>query len=456
MRRRRVLIAVGILSILVALAPWRVEAAAPGSSAGQKWVASWAASPHGPYPVGNPTAQPELKFAFPTAEGGANDQTFRLIVKPDLWGHQARLRFSNAFGTQPVTFDAVFVGMQASGGTLVHGTNRAVTFNHGSRVTVAPGGSAWSDPVALGFVKNPADPDLAGRKLGVSFQIVGASGPMTWHAKGLTTSYLTAAGAGAHGKDESDAAFPFTTTSWYFLDALDVMAPADTVVVAAFGDSITDGTASTLNGDDRWSDVFSRRLHAAYGTHVSVVNEGIGGNQVLGPTDYSATKPFAGGPPALARLDRDIFGLSGLSAIIFLDGTNDFGAANAAPEAVVAGVEQLVNRIRAHGGIKIMGATLASFLNSTNGSYGSAENDAKRKAFNAFIRGTTLFDAIVDFDAVTGDPQTGALRAQFQPNSTTGGPGDLLHPNRAGYQAMGNAIDLSLFAPALHKQTAAK
>jgi lysophospholipase L1-like esterase len=187
-----------------------------------------------------------------------------------------------------------------------------------------------------------------------------------------------------------------------------------------------------------------------------VVNEGIGGNQVLGPTDYSTAKPFAGGPSALARLDRDIFGLSGLSAVIFLDGTNDFGAANAAPEAVTAGVEQLVARIRAHGGIKVVGATLASFLNSTNGTYGSAENNAKRQAFNAFIRGTKIFDAVVDLDAVTGDPQTGTLRAQFQPNSTTGGPGDLLHPNRAGYQAMGNAIDLSLFAPASRKQAAAK
>ena len=103
---------------------------------------------------------------------------------------------------------------------------------------------------------------------------------MTWHAKALTTSYLTAPRAGSHGRDETDAAFPFTTTSWYFLDAVDVMAPDDTVVVARFGDSITDGTNSTLNGDDRWPDVLSRRLHSAYGDSVSVVNAGIGGNRV--------------------------------------------------------------------------------------------------------------------------------------------------------------------------------
>ena len=78
---------------------------APGR--GQKWVATWAASPHGPYPSGNASAQPVLEFAFESPERGAVDQTFRLIVKPDLWGAQVRLRFSNTFGTQPVTFDDV-------------------------------------------------------------------------------------------------------------------------------------------------------------------------------------------------------------------------------------------------------------------------------------------------------------------------------------------------------------
>ena len=77
---------------------------APGEAGAQQWVASWTASAHGPYPIGNPTAQPELKFAFPSGEQGARDQTFRLIVKPDAWGSQTRIRLSNAFGTKPVTF----------------------------------------------------------------------------------------------------------------------------------------------------------------------------------------------------------------------------------------------------------------------------------------------------------------------------------------------------------------
>src|SRR5262250_1322838 len=95
---------------------------------GDKWVASWAASAHGPYPVGNPSAQPDQKFAFPTPAAGANDQTFRLIVRPDIWGRQARIRLTNVFGTKPVTFDGVHIGLQMGGPGIVPGTNRPVLF----------------------------------------------------------------------------------------------------------------------------------------------------------------------------------------------------------------------------------------------------------------------------------------------------------------------------------------
>ena len=89
-------------ALLCALCVFCVQALAQQ----QQWVASWVASAHGPYPVGNAVAQPELKFAFPAARDGAANQTFRLIVRPDLWGERWRIRLTNLFGTQPVTFDA--------------------------------------------------------------------------------------------------------------------------------------------------------------------------------------------------------------------------------------------------------------------------------------------------------------------------------------------------------------
>jgi lysophospholipase L1-like esterase len=424
-------------------------ASAGSAQTGQKWVTSWAASVQGPYPVGNPSAQPNLQLVFPSPEAGARDQSFRLIVRPDIWGRQARCRFSNALGTKPVTFDAVFAGLQMSGAALVAGTNRPVSFAGKHSITVAPGQSVWSDPVALSFVRDPASPELAGRKLAISFHVAGESGPMTWHAKALTTSYVTLPGGGMKAQAEDEAAFPFSTTSWYFLDAVDMMMPKDAHAIVAFGDSITDGTASTLNGDDRWPDVLSRRLHAAYGYHAAVVNAGIGGNQVIGPAEYSPQKPFPGGPAAIRRVERDVAGLSGVSAVIWLEGINDFSKnGNATAEAVIEGMRDVVGRLRARvPGVRVIGATVISALGATNAAHGFPEQDAKRKALNDFIRDGGLFDGVADFDPVTLDPQTGGMRAEFVPESTTGGPGDKLHPNRAGYLAMGMAIDLGLLMP---------
>ena len=417
-------------------------AAAAASAAGQaNWVTSWAASVQGPYPAGNPSAQPNLSLVFPSPETGARDQSFRLIVKPELWGAKTRFRFSNALGTQPVTFDGVFIGMQWSGSAVMPGTNRAVKFGGKNAVTVAPGDSVWSDSVALPFVKKGVE--LRGRKLAVSFHVAGDSGPMTWHAKALQSSYVTPPGAGAKGSDLSEDAFPFAVASWYFLDALDMSAPKGVGTIVAFGDSITDGTASTMNGDDRWPDVLARRLDG----RLSVVNAGIGGNQVVGPKEYSPQKPFAGGPSALQRLERDVLTLSGVKAVIWLEGTNDFSKnGNAEADAVIAGMRDGVMRIRAKiPGVKVIGATLTSALGSSSAAHGFELQDEKRKKLNDFIRSSGVFDGVVDFDRATTDTQTGGMKAAFVPDNTVGGPGDKLHPNRLGYQAMGMAIDLSLF-----------
>jgi lysophospholipase L1-like esterase len=194
---------------------------------------------------------------------------------------------------------------------------------------------------------------------------------MTWHAKAMATSYATPRKTGAHSREESGDAFLYSTTSWYFLNAVEVFAPSGTKVVAAFGDSITDGTGSPLKGDDRWPDALARRLHADYGTRVAVVNLGIGGNRVAGPA-YSATRPAPGGPTAVERLEREVLSVAGLTHVIWLQGVNDFsqGGPDMTPETVIAGYKDVVGR-------------------------------------------------------------------------ALGGPGDGLHPNRAGYQAMANAVDLT-------------
>jgi lysophospholipase L1-like esterase len=432
-----------LASLVIALLVMTLPLAAQAQR-DDKWVVSWVASAHGPYPVGNPSAQPDQTFAFPSPTAGANDQTFRLIVRPDIWGEQARIRLTNVFGTKPVTFDGVYVGLQMGGPTLVQGSNRAVLFGGKDRVTLAPGTSVWSDAVTLSFVRNPAE--LTGRKLAVSFHILSETGPMTWHAKAMQTSYVTAPGAGSKGKSEDEAAFPYSTSSWFFLDAVEMMAPPESFAIVAFGDSITDGTASTMNGDDRWPDVLSRRLHMLHGNRIAVVNAGIGGNQVVGPAEYGPQKPFPGGPSAKTRIERDVLELSGVSAMIWLEGINDFSRnGNASFETVRDGMKDIVARIRARQPeMRIIGATLTSALGASNAAHGFAEQDVKRKALNDFIRTSGLFDGVADFDKATLNPQTGELKAEFVPESTTGGRGDKLHPNRAGYLAMGLSIDLDL------------
>lgn len=423
------------------------KASAKGPLGNSGFVAAWEGAAQGPYPVGNPAAQPDLRFAFPDATEGAREQSFRLVLRPDVWGRQARLRLTNAFGTHPVTFADIYVGLQQSGATLVPGTNRGVKFAGKRVLHLAPGQSAVSDPVGLPFVGGITPRFLAGRRLAVSFHVVGTSGPMTWHAKAMTTSYLSLSGAGSHSGDETETAFPSSTTSWFFLDLVEMGVGPDLGTVVCLGDSLTDGTASTLNGDDRWPDQLSRRLKAA-GNAIAVVNAGIGGNRVVGPAEYTTAEPFAGGPSALARLERDVISLPGVTHVVWLEGINDLGKSGGwlAATPVIAGFREGVARLRAAiPGVKIIGATLPSVLGSTNPGHGTSNQDAERHKLNDFIRSGDLFDHVADFDRTTLDPQTGGLRPEFVPDSATGGPGDKVHPNRAGYLAMAQTLDVAWF-----------
>lgn len=434
--------------VLAALTTLGAEVAL--AQGGMAWKTSWHASSQGPYPVGNPSAQPDQRFAFPDPQKGARDQTFRLIVRPSIWGRRVRIRVTNMWGRDTLKVAAAHIGLQLGAGAVVPDTNRIVTFKGLNAVEVPPAGMIWSDPVDLPFVRDPASPLLQGRKLAISLAVTGETGPMTWHAKALQTSYVTAPGAGQKGAEEGEDAFRYATSSWFFVDALDVMAPAATPVVVAFGDSITDGTASVMNGDDRWPDILERRLVAAFGPNrVSVVNAGIGGNQVAGPEQYGPNKPFPGGSAGYQRMARDVTTLSGVKTLVWLEGINDFSRnGNASVEKVQDGLKSGVEFARKFvPGIRVVGATVVSALGSTSAAHGFPEQDQKRKELNAFIRSSGLFDGVVDFDAATLDPATGGLKQEFIPDSTTGGPGDKLHPNRIGYHAMGFAVDPAVILP---------
>lgn len=434
------------------------SAMAQETSSGSKWVSSWATAIQGPYiaptapqgpAIGAFDGQPDLRFALPNAStDGVADQTMRMIVKPDVWGGTVRVRFSNAFGTKPVTFSAATVALQEYQANLVPGTAVRVTFAGKPSLTVQPGKQVFSDAVRLPFVTPAALPLLRGRNLAISFAVAGKSGPASMHRVASVTNYISPPGSGDVTGAEHDAAFPYSTNSTFFISQLDVVAPQDTRVIAALGDSITDGTFSTPGGNDRWSDAMSRRLHTRYGDRVSIVNLGIASNTVA-----SEANSAFGGPPATRRLARDVLSLSGLDTVVWLEGINDLSSGSE-PDAVIAGYRQVVAQLH-DAKVKVIGATITSSLipndkvlaasplvaSSSLASakaVGSAKQNRNRQTINRFILTSGLFDGTADFAAVTTDPDTSALKAPFVPNSA-GSAGDYLHPNRAGYQAMGQA-----------------
>jgi lysophospholipase L1-like esterase len=429
-----------ILLLVALLVPQLARAQQPA-----RWITSWAASSQGPYPSGAVVALPDQSFAFPDPAAGADDQSFRMIVRPSVWAGQARLRFSNAFSTRPVKLDDVFAGLQLSSAAVVPNSNVPVRFSGHRDVTIPPGSDVWSDPVTLPFAASGQAVALAGRKLAVSFHVVGGSGPMTWHAKGLQTSYVSLPRAGSHGGEEGEQAFLMSSTAWFFLSAVDMRMPGDTRLVVCLGDSITDGTGSTLNGDDRWPDILQRRLAARFPNRFAVVDAGIGSNQITGPESYDVQAPFGGGPAALQRIGRDVAGLSGVTTVIWFEGINDLSRKDMpSADTVIAGYRAGIAALRkAIPRVRIIGATITPALGA-RGNAGSDDVNQKRKSINATIRAGGLFDAYLDFERAVKDPQSDVLRPEFVPNSTIGGPGDKLHPNRAGYLAMAGAIDLDL------------
>jgi lysophospholipase L1-like esterase len=338
----------------------------------------------------------------------------------------------------------VFVGLQERGAAIKRGTNYPVSFEGQARITVPAGQAVWSDPINLEFIDKADLGKLLGNKLLVSFHIAGESGEISWQSEALTTSYVTRPGSGSVGWEEDGFRFTEATTSWFFLDAVDALVYSETRLIVALGDSITNGTGSTLNGDDRWTDVLSTRAHGKFGNTVAVVNAGIGGNQVLGPSIYSKAAPFPGGPSALQRIERDVLGLSGVSTVIWSEGINDLAASAASPVEIFAGLKAGVAALRARLPTAIIvGGTLTSALGSA-GAHGTVDVDRRRRDLNELIRSAKVFDYIADFDKATIDQTTGALKKGFGLLETAGISGDRLHLSRAGYLAMGNVIDLDL------------
>jgi lysophospholipase L1-like esterase len=442
MNRRFWMVMLGLTQLLPFASAQR--GATPAADA--HWVATWATAQQQPAagrgggggrgpgaPGGAPgAAPPPAPAAAPVAApapvatpvvGTLVNQTARMIVRSSIGGSRVRVEFSNTFGTTPLDLGAAHIAVRGHDSAIVPGSDRALLFNGKPAARVLPGAILLSDPVDLVV---PKLGDLA-----ISVFVPGDSGRASQHSQALHTTYIADGDATA----QAEMAQAKTTTAWYWISSVDVMAPADAAAIVAYGDSITDGTTSTVNANKSWPSLLSERLVANPATaNVSVLNLGIAGNRVLGD---------GAGISALARFDRDVLSQPGVKYLMILEGINDMngagrgGAAAGTPltaDDLIGAMKQMIERAHTHG-IKVIGCTLTPYGNASDAV------EAMRQALNAFIRTPGAFDAMVDFDKVIQDPaDPRQFRAGY--NNT-----DKLHPNDTGYKAMADAIDLSIFAP---------
>jgi lysophospholipase L1-like esterase len=367
-----------------------------------RWVATWGAG-----------AQPLLG-----ERRVLEDQTLRQIVRVSRGGSELRVRLSNALGTSALKIQSASLAIREDAANVLPESLRALSFNGSSAIAIPPGATMVSDAVTLEV------PDAA--DLAISLHLKDATTPTTRLQVSHQTSYLSGPGDFTQSASFEPAS---TISSWYWLSSVDVRRSEGRAIVA-FGDSITEGARSSGNRNARWPDFLARRLIEAGDTH-SVVNMGISGNRIL----HDAL-----GPNALARLERDLLTVSGVDSVIFLEGTNDVGSSGAvgppeaSAQAIIGGYLQIASRVH-DAGLRIFIGTLPPFAGS---SYDTPQAQAKRQTVNTFIRSSQDFDGVIDFDKVLQDRERPSrLKAAFD-------SGDHLHPNDAGYQAMADAVDLTL------------
>lgn len=414
MRLVSLLLLPAVTASMTALA---ATAPAPAPAASRAFVAAW--------------TQP-ADDAGPPAERG----TLRQVVRVRATGERVRVRLSNRFGDKPLLLGPVHVALAALprvAAPLRAGTDRALRFGGQDAVTIPPGESRLSDPVAL--------PVAAGDLLAVSLFVPERTGASTVHGfGGRDIAIAPSMDVSASPLLPSDTKADDST---WFLTEVDVEAAAPARALVVLGDSVSDGVGSTKGADERWPDQLAARLRTLPAlADVAVVNAGIAGNRIL----RDGSDPYVG-PSALSRLDADALDLPGARAVIVLLGTNDISASDALPdpkqhasaEEIIEGLKQLATRVHARG-LKVIGATLLPRVGATGQRGDTPAAAQKRRVVNAWIRRGGAFDAVVDFEAAVRDPeQPGRLLPSYD-------SGDHTHPNDFGYAAMAKAVDLKVLA----------
>jgi lysophospholipase L1-like esterase len=408
-------IRVFVVSILVLIGPaFLSTAGAQGADfSGPRWVATWSVPP----------------MQDGTAIGASRsfeNQTVRQIVYISVGGSRLRVKLSNEYGSSALIIGSAHLAVQSSGASIVPQSDRVLKFGGQGSVVIPAGSVALSDPVTLSVPSNTS--------LTISIFVPQNTGPATYHQNATQTAYIS-----GPGDFSAASSFPVqeTETSRYWLTFVEVVPQRNVGVLAVFGDSVSEGATTTLDANRRATDVLSRWFNPPYlPAQMAFLNQSTGCGRLL--------RDFCG-PSGLSRFQRDVLNAAGITHVVLALGLGDiiFPTAAGDPsqlvsvDEIIAGTRQLISQARLRG-LKVYGATISPNEGTTFPNTHTPENEAKRLAFNRWVRTSREFDGVADYDLALRDP---SHPARLLPAYASA---DNLHPNDAGHEALARAIAVSL------------
>lgn len=412
------------------LAAGAVALFAAGAHADDNWFSAWSIS---------------IGHRMGPAFGGANfapdvsNSSLRMVTRPTIAGKAVRVKLENTQATTPVTFTGAYIGKLGAGASI-NGANLRLTFNGSPSVTLAPGTGVMSDEVKLSVA--------AFERLAVSLEVGAGATEVSGHQLALATNYIGPAGGASGTSGAGFTPVPQNAGNYpiYYVAAVDVQSSKAAGTIVALGDSITDGRCSTrdpatgnIPADEynRWTDVLSARLQAAYGERApAVANQGIAGNRVV--------LPGGNGPAAVLRLDNDVLDRAGIKWVLFYEGTNDI-TGGATTAQLIAGTQQIIDRVHARG-IPIYVGTVVPRGRPAPMTGWTGSMEQVKLEFNHWLHTEANVDGIIEFGSLLAGPiVTGSDGAAAESLWNSWNCFDYTHPNKFGLDAMGKLIDLSLF-----------
>ena len=372
-------------------------------SLAQNWVGTWATAP-----------QTVVKSFMPYNNCMTN-RSVRQVVKVSIGGNVIRLKLSNIYSMQPVEIRSIYIAHAKDSSDIDAKTAQYFKFGNSYKTVIPAGKQIVSD--ALKFKLRNLE------RVAITINYTSAPEIPTVHMGSRTTSYIMKGVTNAH----SNFAKAFRENHWYNISGIDVYTMSNNMsAIAIIGNSITDGKCSTDNAQNRWPDVMSEMLQLKHKiTNQGVLNLGIGNNRVTVPGGFGAL--------AKERFDRDILMQSGVKKVVIFEGVNDIGAARSGSSETVArqiieSIQGMVKKAKARK-MKVYLGTITPFKGA---GYYSHFHEAARLYVNDWIRSQAKnVDGILDFAKLLQDPNDDRkMKREYASN-------DWLHPNPAGYKAMG-------------------